>query len=637
MTLSTLTRRMLQQFCASAGVGTSIADKLDAGDTDSLTDYERRRLAFAMGSQVAANKLADCLSSGDDIPDWVRRKLVFVGSQFAGDEIGDALDSVSGWVSGSLSADITSATEGNDVTFSYSGVGATSYQLYRDGRYLLNGTTMPFTLSNIGVQDAGTYTLYAEGPGGSTTTSGVAVTVAANNIVTDNFTGSVSAQWNSTTGTPDLTSNRFNCNAASASAVYVQKTISNDDVRFQFTINANSLSSGTAECFELGAANPICKGLLIYSGGTIYLRISTNVNGPYWPAQYYVNYVQATGYAQPIISGDTKVEIRWKKYVNGTAKGSWWVYLNDQFHCCVIEAGDNGTYFPAAATYLRIGKLNASSDGAGTYYFDSVQVKQGAVASNAFTAGSKLAGIWMGGQSNAAGADTGSYSAVTDSIGSKGVFSLNVTDTPETSPRNLLFMRREIATASPSPSANIAYTFIQNIDLPAGYAAFANMNAIGSTGFNTNPGWGTTYPLYRDLSKTALTFAQHVFEHYTNIALLWHQGEADAGNDDYQTYLSTLISELRAITGENTPFIAGGLSPEYLTGGSLYDPNYLETTNDIEELMGSIVNGGFASSVSPTAASVMASQKIHFDGAGYRTMGDRYADAYLTLVPRATP
>lgn len=95
MTLSTLTRRMLQQFCTSAGVGKSIADKLDAGDTDSLTDYERRRLAFAMGSQAAANALADCLSSGDDLPDWVRRKLVFVGGQFAGDEIGDAVDAVS--------------------------------------------------------------------------------------------------------------------------------------------------------------------------------------------------------------------------------------------------------------------------------------------------------------------------------------------------------------------------------------------------------------------------------------------------------------------------------------------------------------------------------------------------------------
>lgn len=538
---------------------------------------------------------------------------------------------------GTLTASTTSLTEGQDLTFTWTGDVATSYQLYKDGKYVLGGDSVPFTISNIGVQDAGTYLLVASNSEGSFVSNYIPVSVSANNIVTDNFTGSVSAQWTSTTGSPDLTSNRFNCNAASASAVYVQKTISNDDVRFQFTINANSLSSGTAECFELGAANPICKGLLIYSGGTVYLRISTNVNGPYWPAQYYVNYVQSTGYAQPIISGDTKVEIRWKKYVNGTAKGSWWVYLNDQLHCCVIEAGDNGTYFPAAATYLRIGKLNASADGAGTYYIDSAQVKQGAVASNAFTAGNKLAGIWMGGQSNAAGADTGSYSAVTDSIGAKGVFSMNATDTPETSPRNLLYMRREIASLSPTPSANIAYTFAQNIDLPAGYECFVNMCGFGSTGFNTNPGWGTTYPLYRDRAKTALTFAQHVFEHYTNIALLWHQGEADAGNDNYQTYLNALISELRAITGENTPFIAGGLSPEYLTGGSVYDPNYVETTNDIEELMGSIANGGFASSVSPTPATVMASQKIHFNGAGYRTMGQRYAEAYKALVPEAGP
>ena len=539
--------------------------------------------------------------------------------------------------SGSLSVSDSSATEGDNIEFSFVGTGATSYQLYKDGRYVLGATSMPYTLSNIGVQDAGDYTLVATNGNGSITTSAVTVTVAANNIVTDNFTGSVSADWTSTTGTPDLTSNRFNCNAASGSAVYVQKTISNDDVRFQFTIDASSLSSGTAECFELGAANPICKGLLIYSGGTVYLRISTNVNGPIYGSDYYVNYTQSNGYYQPIISGSTKIEMRWKKYVDGVATGDWWVYQNDQLIAVVKGAGNNGIYYPAAATYFRVGKLNASADGSGTYYIDSVQVKQGAVASNAFTAGNKIAGIWMGGQSNAAGADTGSYSAVTDAIGSTSIFALNAATPPETSPYNRLFTRTEIATTSPSPSANIAYTFIQNIDLPAGYAALANMNGIGSTGFNTNPGWGTTYPLYRDRAKNALTFAQNVFEHYTNIALLWHQGEADAGDDNYQIYLDTLIDELRAITGEDTPFIAGGLSPEYLAGGSMENAGYIETTDDIDQLMGTITNGGFASSVQPSSATVMPSQKIHFNGAGYRTMGQRYAEAYLAIVPQATP
>ena len=637
MTLSQFSRRRLAIAMNSQKLAKEVCDILDAGEATSISQGASRRLAAAVG-EGAANVIGSAIADGESIPQWAQSKLAIAcASQIAAEEIFAAINAISAWTPGVLSVNNSTATEGDSITFSYDGTGASSFQLYKDGRYVLGGTSMPYVLFNIGVQDAGDYTLYAEGPGGSTTTSAVTVSVAANNIVTDNFTGSVSGEWTSTTGTPDLTSNRFNCNAALGSALYVQKTISNDNVRFQFTLNADSLSSGTANCFELGAANPICGGLLIYSAGIIYLRITTNVNGPYWPSDDNVNYSQSSGYYQFPISGSTKVEIRWYKYLDGaTATGDWHVYINDQLTCAVVGTGNNGVYYPSAATYLRIGKTNGSADGAGTFYIDSVQVKHGNVAFNAFTAASKIAGVWMGGQSNAAGADNGSYSAITDSIGSKGIFSLNTNQVPTTSP-NQLFVMREIATTSPSPSANIAYTFLQNIDLPAGYEAYANMNGIGSTGFNTNPGWGTTYPLYRDRAKTALSFAQRVFESYTNIALLWHQGEGDAGNDNYQTYLSDLIGELRAITGENTPFIAGGLSPEYLTGGSLYGANYQETTDDIEALMGTIANGGFASSVSPSSATVMASQKIHFDGAGYRTMGQRYASAYLAIVPEATP
>lgn len=544
--------------------------------------------------------------------------------------VGFSIQSQASPPSGSLSASSTTPTEGDNVTFSFVGTGATSYQLYKDGRYVLGATSMPYVLSNIGVQDAGNYTLVATNGNGSITTSAVTVSVTANNIVTDNFTGSVSAQWTSTTGTPDLTSNRFNCNSSSASAVYVQKTISDNNVRVVFEINVDSVSAGSVNVFELGATYPICLGQ-VYGGTTKYLRFQANVNGFFAGGTYNGNFNASATYLQLAISGTTKVEFRWDYNTK-----NWYCYVNDQYIFSVIGSLNYSSFSPAAATYFRIGKINASASGTGSYYIDSVQVKQGAVAANAFTAGSKMAGIFIGGQSNALGADLGTYSAVTDSIGSKAIFSRNDINAPATSPQNVLVTRTEVA--SLSPSASIIFSFIQGIDLPAGYTAYANMCGVNSTGFETNPGWGTTYPGIRNTAINALAFAAQVFESYELIAYLWHQGEADAGNDNYQTLLENLIDTLRT-TGGNKPWIAGGLSPAYLTGGEAADANYQETTDDTEQLMGIVDNAAFASSVLPTSLPYLPSgiNRVHFTGAGYRTFGQRYAEAYLAIVPQATP
>ena len=81
--------------------------------------------------------------------------------------VGFSIQSQASPPSGSISASSTTPTEGDNVTFSFVGTGATSYQLYKDGRYVLGATSMPYTLSNVGVQDAGEYTLVATNGSGS--------------------------------------------------------------------------------------------------------------------------------------------------------------------------------------------------------------------------------------------------------------------------------------------------------------------------------------------------------------------------------------------------------------------------------------------------------------------------------------
>ena len=113
-------------------------------------------------------------------------------------------------------------------------------------------------------------------------------------------------------------------------------------------------------------------------------------------------------------------------------------------------------------------------------------------------------------------------------------------------------------------------------------------------------------------------------------AVLWHQGEADATPARsvlYAARLRALIERFRADAGDPTlPFVIGQL-------GRFYKPG----SDDVRRV--DSVHRAIAASV-PNVAYVSSEglrhkgDTVHFDARSARTLGERYAMAYLTLVKK---
>jgi hypothetical protein len=116
-------------------------------------------------------------------------------------------------------------------------------------------------------------------------------------------------------------------------------------------------------------------------------------------------------------------------------------------------------------------------------------------------------------------------------------------------------------------------------------------------------------------------------------AILWHQGEADATPARsvlYAAKLRALIARFRADAGDpNLPFVIGQL-------GRFYKP----ASDDVRRV--DSVHRAIAASV-PNVAYVPSEglrdkgDTVHFDAASARTLGERYAMAYLTLAKSRGP
>lgn len=118
---------------------------------------------------------------------------------------------------------------------------------------------------------------------------------------------------------------------------------------------------------------------------------------------------------------------------------------------------------------------------------------------------------------------------------------------------------------------------------------------------------------------------------------LWHQGESDSGNADYQTQLDRMILDMRAdvaAADATTPFVLGALSPGWVAG----IPDHETIQILILETPTRIGHTAVASSAGLTGPG----DAIHFDAASLRTLGGRYVTALalaktgLGAVPLAT-
>lgn len=106
------------------------------------------------------------------------------------------------------------------------------------------------------------------------------------------------------------------------------------------------------------------------------------------------------------------------------------------------------------------------------------------------------------------------------------------------------------------------------------------------------------------------------------VAMLWHQGEADAGMAEatYREKLLNVINTVRtAAKDADLPFIGG-----QTTGGAISDTVWQKLIQE-----NSVSNIGFASSV---GAEHSSKESVHFSSAGYRFMAVRYFEQYESIV-----
>lgn len=141
------------------------------------------------------------------------------------------------------------------------------------------------------------------------------------------------------------------------------------------------------------------------------------------------------------------------------------------------------------------------------------------------------------------------------------------------------------------------------------------------------------------------------------VAFLWHQGEGDnpgpfggldygfvSSNAGYAGKLRQLITNFRSIPGaEDAVFICGGLSPKFVGWGGSPAPidsiDNWTTPKPLEQVMMNIKTvlpdirrTGFASSRVPTEAPTEGVGYIHFSGAGYRILGQRYFEQFSNII-----
>jgi len=155
--------------------------------------------------------------------------------------------------------------------------------------------------------------------------------------------------------------------------------------------------------------------------------------------------------------------------------------------------------------------------------------------------------------------------------------------------------------------------------------------AMGGSGF-MNDYWNPGDALFND----AVERTNYVLENYKGsrlVAILWHQGEADENNGNYQQQLDTMINHLRLSIVNNqeaTPFILGGMVPFWTDKKE----SRKQINRIIEQTPERIPATGYADPRKPFVIEKPDNSlnEIHFDAEGQRELGQRYFAIYSDMV-----
>lgn len=116
--------------------------------------------------------------------------------------------------------------------------------------------------------------------------------------------------------------------------------------------------------------------------------------------------------------------------------------------------------------------------------------------------------------------------------------------------------------------------------------------------------------------------------------ILWHQGESDSnaqGAPEYQAKLDDLVARFRKeLAAPDLPFIVGGL-------GKFDDVPWDAPREQVDQALRSLPERVPHTAFVGADGLKHKGDKVHFDAAGYREFGRRYAAAYQKLTARRSP
>ena len=132
--------------------------------------------------------------------------------------------------------------------------------------------------------------------------------------------------------------------------------------------------------------------------------------------------------------------------------------------------------------------------------------------------------------------------------------------------------------------------------------------------------WSSSGDFYQQIRSKVLDALNQLPTKSAVDGILWHQGESDGRDDDnYSRALYCLIDEFRSESwfGINRPFICGE------TASLPVNRQLAKLNTDTDPWTACVAGEGL-----PTKG-----DGAHFSAAGLRTIGRRYADAYLKMLP----
>lgn len=142
--------------------------------------------------------------------------------------------------------------------------------------------------------------------------------------------------------------------------------------------------------------------------------------------------------------------------------------------------------------------------------------------------------------------------------------------------------------------------------------------------------WNKGDVLYND----AVFRTQYILSHYPKSslkAILWHQGESDIENQNYQSDLDKFIKQFRdELKGKKVPIILGGMVPFWVEQNDIRK----NIQNIIKSTPSRMKNTGFANPEIPFIIEKenKTIDSIHFNAAGLRELGKRYFSEFEKLI-----